>query len=91
MKADLLFGTHGQFTASANRRPDFTLKEAQEAPRRDVGRIVLPPASFAHEHEKVRERWPAAVEFIERRRLNEFFNEGAADVGRLWTVVASQS
>ncbi|HRP28729.1 MAG TPA: indolepyruvate ferredoxin oxidoreductase subunit alpha [Burkholderiaceae bacterium] len=72
---------HGQFAASANRRADFTLKEAQESPRRDVDRIVLPPASFAHEQEKVRERWPAAVEFIERHRLNEFFNDGAADVG----------
>ena len=72
---------HGQFTASANRRANFTLKEAQEAPRRDVGRIVLPPASFAHEQEKVRERWPAAVEFIERHRLNEFFNEDTGESG----------
>ncbi len=72
---------HGQFTASANRRAEFTLKEAQENPRRNVDRIVLPPASFAHEQEKVHKRWPAAVEFIERHQLNEFFNEDAHDVG----------
>ncbi len=72
---------HGQFTASANRRPEFTLKDAQESPKRDVNRIVLPPASFTHEQEKVHKRWPAAVEFIERHQLNEFFNEDARDVG----------
>ncbi len=72
---------HGQFTASANRRPGFTLREAMENPQRDVSRIVLPPASFAHEKEKVQQRWPAAVKFIQERGLNEFFAEGAGDVG----------
>src|SRR6185369_11098345 len=52
-----------------------------EDPRRDVDRIVLPPSSFLHEREKVNERWPAAVRFIEERRLNEFFAEGAGDIG----------
>ena len=28
--------------------------------------------SYAHEQEKIGERWPAAVRFIEERRLNEF-------------------
>jgi indolepyruvate ferredoxin oxidoreductase, alpha subunit len=46
-----------------------------------VSRIVLPPASFVHEQEKVRERWPAAVKFIEEHALNEFFAEGADDIG----------
>ena len=75
---------HGRFITRENRRPAFTLAEALEHPKRDVGRIVLPPASFAHEHEKVRERWPAAVKFIRERKLNEFFDgdEGyAGDVG----------
>ena len=71
---------HGQFTASANRRPDFTLREAMEQPRRDTGRIVLPPASFVHEQEKVRERWPAAVRFIRERGLNERFGPGGREV-----------
>jgi indolepyruvate ferredoxin oxidoreductase alpha subunit len=34
---------------------------------------VLPPASFLHEKEKLEKRWPAAVEFIKARKLNEFF------------------
>ncbi len=72
---------HGSFTAKANRRPDFTLKDAIERPVRDVNRIVLPPASYLHEQEKLAQRWPAAVRFIEERGLNEFFGEGTADIG----------
>ena len=43
---------HGHFIAGDNKRAKFTLKDALENPRRDVGRIVLPPASFVHEQEK---------------------------------------
>lgn len=70
---------HGQFVASDNRRPAFTIKDALEHPSRDVDRIVLPPASFLHEREKIHERWPAAVKFIEERQLNEFFADDASD------------
>ena len=72
---------HGEFTASNNRRPEFSVGDALDNPQRDVNRIVLPPASFLHEQEKVRERWPAAVRFIQERGLNEFFAEGADDIG----------
>ncbi len=72
---------HGQFVASDNQPPKFTLREAMETPQRDVSRIVLPPASFVHEQEKVKDRWPAAVRFIEERKLNEFFAEDADDIG----------
>lgn len=72
---------HGHFIAGDNKRAKFTLKDALENPQRDVGRIVLPPASFVHEQEKVRDRWPAAVHFIEERKLNEFFSEDADDIG----------
>jgi indolepyruvate ferredoxin oxidoreductase, alpha subunit len=72
---------HGRFTTRANRRPEFTLKDAMENPRRDVNRIALPPATYLHEQEKVAQRWPAAVRFIRERGLNEFFAEGAQDFG----------
>ncbi|WP_418119573.1 thiamine pyrophosphate-dependent enzyme [Variovorax sp. 350MFTsu5.1] len=72
---------HGHFVAGDNKRAKFTLKDALENPQRDVGRIVLPPASFVHEQEKVKDRWPAAVRFIEERQLNEFFSEDADDIG----------
>jgi indolepyruvate ferredoxin oxidoreductase alpha subunit len=72
---------HGRFIAKDNVRPSFTLKDALENPVRDVSRIVLPPASFVHEQEKITKRWPAAVKFIEERQLNEFFADGAQDFG----------
>src|ERR1043166_5929705 len=72
---------HGRFAAKDNKRPAFTLAEALETPRRDTNRIVLPPASYLHEREKVERRWPAAVTFIKERRLNEFFGPQSADVG----------
>ncbi len=72
---------HGRFMTKANRRPAFTLKDAMEQPRRQTDRIVLPPASYSHEREKIEKRWPAAVKFIQEHRLNEFFAEGAQDFG----------
>ena len=48
---------------------------------RDVNRIVLPPASFMQEKEKIEKRWPAAVEFIKSRKLNEFFGPKDGAVG----------
>lgn len=72
---------HGSFVASDNQRSAFALQQALEQPQRDVSRIVLPPASFLHEQEKVKQRWPAAVRFIEERGLNEFFSQDAGDVG----------
>ena len=72
---------HGQFVAADNRASTFSIKDALENPARDVNRIVLPPASFLHEQEKIKHRWPAAVRFIEERRLNECFSADAADIG----------
>ncbi|MCZ3377984.1 indolepyruvate ferredoxin oxidoreductase subunit alpha [Rhizobium sp. AG207R] len=72
---------HGQFVAKDNKRPAYTLKQALENPVRDVNRIVLPPASFLHEKEKLEKRWPAAVDFIKKRQLNEYFGPSEGDVG----------
>ena len=72
---------HGRFITKDNKKPSFTLREALENPRRDTERVVLPPASYLHEREKVEQRWPAAVKFIKERKLNEFFGPETADVG----------
>jgi indolepyruvate ferredoxin oxidoreductase alpha subunit len=72
---------HGHFTARDNVRPAFTLADAMNKPSRDLARIVLPPANFIHEDEKINKRWPAAVEFIRREQLNEFFGDASADNG----------
>jgi indolepyruvate ferredoxin oxidoreductase alpha subunit len=72
---------HGRFIAKDNVRPKFTLKDAIENPSRDPSRIVLPPGSFLHEHEKIQKRWPAAQRFIQDHALNEFFSDGAQSFG----------
>jgi indolepyruvate ferredoxin oxidoreductase alpha subunit len=72
---------YGSFTAKDNVRPSFTLKDAMEHPQRDVSRIALPPATYAHEKEKIEKRWPAAVRFIEQHKLNETFDGDAGDIG----------
>jgi indolepyruvate ferredoxin oxidoreductase, alpha subunit len=72
---------YGRFRSKRNRPPAFSVRDALAQPKRDTSRIVLPPANFAHEREKIEQRWPAAVEFIRERRLNEFMGGAAGDVG----------
>ena len=72
---------YGSFVAKDNLRPAFTQRRAMENPVRDVDRIVLPPASFLHEQEKIERRWPQAVRFIQDRRLNERFGPEGGEVG----------
>ena len=72
---------YGRFEAKDNVRPAFGLKDAMEHPQRDTDRIVLPPANFLHEREKIAQRWPAAVKFIRENRLNEFLGGHTGDVG----------
>ena len=69
---------HGSFIAGENVAPPLSVRDALKNPKRKTDRIVLPPASFLHEQEKITKRWPAAVDFIRSRKLNEFF--GPADV-----------
>ncbi len=52
-----------------------------ENPTRDTDRVVLPPASFEHEQEKINKRWPAAVEYIKKHKLNEVFPGDREDLG----------
>ncbi len=72
---------HGRFIAKDNRPPAMSLREAMENPTRDTARVVLPPASFEHEQEKVRDRWPAAVEYIKKHKLNEVFDGERDEIG----------
>ncbi|MCA0275418.1 MAG: indolepyruvate ferredoxin oxidoreductase subunit alpha [Proteobacteria bacterium] len=71
---------NGSFVTKDNVRPAMTVAEALENPRRDTQRIVLPPASFLHEKEKITKRLPAAIDYIRRHRLNETFG-GDGKVG----------
>ena len=71
----------GSFRTKTNQRPAMSVKDALEAPRRDTGRVVLPPASYVHEKEKIEKRWPAALKFIKERRLNEFVPGDIGGIG----------
>ncbi|MFD2780474.1 thiamine pyrophosphate-dependent enzyme [Novosphingobium pokkalii] len=64
---------HGAFVCKDNVAPAFTLEDALAQPKRDLDRIVLPPAAYAHEHEKIAQRLPAAIAFVRDNRLNEWF------------------
>jgi len=74
---------HGSFIAKDNVRPIFTLGDALNAPRRDLARIVLPPAAYEHEQEKIHHRLPAAIRFIRQHRFNEWFGPAQGKVGIL--------
>src|SRR5262249_2444412 len=71
----------GSFRTKANRPPKMSVREALESPRRETARVVLPPAAFQHEKDKVEKRWPTAVNFIRERRLNEVVPGDVGDVG----------
>jgi indolepyruvate ferredoxin oxidoreductase, alpha subunit len=72
---------HGSFAAKNNVRPSFTIKDALNNPIRDLGRIVLPPAAYEHEREKIAKRMPAAIDFVRENRLNETFGPQACKAG----------
>ncbi|MDO9524994.1 MAG: indolepyruvate ferredoxin oxidoreductase subunit alpha [Gemmobacter sp.] len=71
----------GSFPTRDNVRPPLTVRDALSAPRRDFSRVVLPPMSYLHEHDKVNNRWPAAERFIIDQGLNEVFGPETAPVG----------
>ena len=71
----------GTFTTRDNRRPTLSVREALSAPRSDFARVVLPPMSYVHEQDKVRNRWPAAERYVLEHRLNERFGPQQAPVG----------
>ena len=71
----------GSFIAKDNLRPPLTVGQAAANPTRDLNRIVLPPANFLHEVEKIEKRWPAAQRFVKEHRLNEYFGPEDGDIG----------
>ncbi|MYG27213.1 MAG: indolepyruvate ferredoxin oxidoreductase subunit alpha [Boseongicola sp. SB0677_bin_26] len=71
----------GQFEAADNIPPALTVRDALAEPRKDFRRVVLPPMSYAHERDKIENRWPAAEAFITERALNERFGPRQGKVG----------
>ncbi|MCF6232459.1 MAG: indolepyruvate ferredoxin oxidoreductase subunit alpha [Rhodobacteraceae bacterium] len=71
----------GSFETRDNVPPPLNVRDALANPRRDFSRVVLPPMSYAHEQDKVKNRWPAAQKFITENGLNEVFGPQKAPVG----------
>ncbi|MCJ2182431.1 indolepyruvate ferredoxin oxidoreductase subunit alpha [Novosphingobium sp. 1949] len=71
----------GSFVAKDNVRPALTVGEAAAAPQRETDRIVLPPANFKHEIEKIEKRWPAGVAYVRDHKLNEWFGPKQVESG----------
>ena len=57
----------GSFQTRDNKRPKLSVKDALSNPQSDFARVVLPPMSFVHEQDKIKNRWPAAEKFIRDR------------------------
>lgn len=72
---------HGSFVASDNVPPPLSVRDALKNPQRDFNRVVLPPMSYLHEQDKVKNRWPAAEAFITENKLNEQFGPDQGQVG----------
>jgi indolepyruvate ferredoxin oxidoreductase alpha subunit len=71
----------GSFVTKNNRAPALSKRAFIEQPEFDYNRICLPPATYLQEKQKIDVRWPAAVEFIRSRNLNEFFDGEQKDLG----------
>lgn len=71
----------GNFKTKNNVPPPLTVAEAIANPQSDFSRVVLPPMSYEHEQDKVKNRWPAAEKFIVERGLNEVFGPEKAKLG----------
>lgn len=71
----------GSFECRDNLRPPLTVRDALANPQRDFARVVLPPMSYQHEHDKIENRWPAAEKYILDNGLNERFGPKEGKVG----------
>ncbi|GLT08590.1 indolepyruvate ferredoxin oxidoreductase [Sulfitobacter porphyrae] len=71
----------GSFATKDNVPPPLTVKQAIANPQSDFNRVVLPPMSYMHEQDKIKNRWPAAEKFIVENQLNEHFGPKDAKIG----------
>ncbi len=71
----------GNFVCRDNMPPPLTVRDALANPQSDFNRVVLPPMSYLHEQDKVKNRLPAAEKFIVENKLNEVFGPDHAKLG----------
>jgi indolepyruvate ferredoxin oxidoreductase, alpha subunit len=71
----------GEFSAKNNKASRYSANNPLPKPIRDIEKIILPPVIFNQEKQKIEQRWPAAVDYIKKNKLNEFFDGTANDIG----------
>jgi indolepyruvate ferredoxin oxidoreductase alpha subunit len=71
----------GRFKSKTNKKPAISSKTLLADPEFDFSRICLPPATFAQEKLKTEVRWPAAIKYLEKNKLNEVFSAPLDEVG----------
>ncbi|SLN76363.1 thiamine pyrophosphate-dependent enzyme [Oceanibacterium hippocampi] len=72
---------HGRFRTSDNKRPAISRNDLLSEPDFDYERICLPPSTYTQEQDKVKRRFPAAVDLVRDHKLNEIFAGASDDVG----------
>ncbi|HUK60692.1 MAG TPA: indolepyruvate ferredoxin oxidoreductase subunit alpha [Stellaceae bacterium] len=72
---------HGRFATKDNAQPAIGKNHKLTEPDFDYGRICLPPATYMQEKDKIANRFPAAIDFIRRRKLNELFPGTLQEIG----------
>lgn len=71
----------GTFKARNNVAPLISTKDRISSPTFEANKISLPPATYLQEKLKIDVRWPAAIDFIRERKLNEVFHGSLENVG----------
>ena len=71
----------GRFATRDNRQGTYSTNRPLPKPEFSLDRIALPPATYLQEKLKIEQRFPAAIEFIRERKLNEVFDGPLDDVG----------
>ena len=77
----------GSFATRDNQPPALSVRDALSNPRSDFNRVVLPPMSYVHEQDKIKNRWPAAEKYILDHALNEQFGAGSGTACPVGIVV----
>src|SRR5262249_48109076 len=72
---------HGSFVCKDNRAPEISRRSPLEQPRGDFARFCLPPWTYSQERNKIDTRWPAAVDYIARHKLNEVMPGAPSRIG----------
>lgn len=71
----------GRFRSRDNKRAKFSLRDLIQNPVFNKDKISLPPATYVQEKLKIDVRWPAALQFLRDRKVNETFAGDVSDVG----------